>query len=207
MSLILNCVTLSPTPAMQTVGDCVTAVRRHITSVGRHGETAFLFALFGVSEYAQGFCRYDLNILVEMNNNNSLFKMVRMAAIHEGTYMIGVNPESVTFGETSGAFESLSVEGKTIRARFLVTEPRYCGERFGALRRAERQLACALIVADGSIHVAEGKHSFLTVIPPGTVHGWAHPNSAVVLQMDPGMQISPAGKSTKLPELKYQDIM
>lgn len=145
-------------------------VKEHLTSLGRYGNTAFLWPMYGISETAQAFCR--------------------LTAIFGGVYMLRCKPKKFllqpgTTTESSKISHVVVGEDQAIDCQFVVSNLDYLPTKDREGLRYSR----AILVVEGKVH-PDTVIDF-TVIPPDRF-GNSHP--VYLIHTDGNAGSSPDGK-------------
>jgi Rab GDP dissociation inhibitor len=88
-------------PAIETISK----MQLYLQSVGRYGESPFLYPIYGIGGLPESFSR--------------------LCAIHGGTYMLNTNIDEILFG-ADGKVTGVRSGESTARAPIVIADPSYC---------------------------------------------------------------------------------
>ncbi|CAG9856686.1 unnamed protein product [Phyllotreta striolata] len=123
--------------------DGIEKARRFLNSLGRFGNTPFLFSLYGSGEIPQAFCR--------------------LSAVFGGTFALGQQIQG--FSISDDKFKSVTLQSQTVEAEKLVLNIENLPARFIKSDKLEYISRCILIT-DRSVLDSEKEHLSLIFYPP-----------------------------------------
>ncbi|RUS20819.1 GDP dissociation inhibitor-domain-containing protein [Endogone sp. FLAS-F59071] len=156
--------------------DGLARTSRFLKSLGRFGNYAFLYPLYGGgSEIAQAFCR--------------------ICAVYGGIYMLNHRIRELLVSKETGEFVGLvDTNGQTLKSKWLITAPDYVPNEWVAGKEGRwHWISRAIVIIDSSAYgQGDGGEVTQTVFPPRTVDGNRYP--VTMLQLNHGSQACPSGQ-------------
>ncbi|KAK3099926.1 hypothetical protein FSP39_011899 [Pinctada imbricata] len=113
-----------------TTAEGLQKTQKFLMSLGRYGNTAFLWPLYGSGEMPQSFCR--------------------MSAVFGGTYCLRMTASSIIVDSDNRCTGIINTEGQRIDCRWLIMEQSYAPEGYLHIT-SQRQLCRCILVTDKSI--------------------------------------------------------
>ncbi|XP_062513686.1 rab proteins geranylgeranyltransferase component A 1-like isoform X2 [Corticium candelabrum] len=121
------------------------ACQRYLQSLGRYGNTPFLWTLYGVGELPQAFCR--------------------LCAVFGGLYVLNRKIEKVVVNP-SNQFQAVISEGKRLQASWLIGGSSYLNGCFSTSVPSIRIGSRAVFVTDKSLRPENEESVTLVTVPP-----------------------------------------
>ena len=130
-------------PATTSTLSGLKATQKFLRSLGRYGNTPFLWPLYGTGELPQAFCR--------------------MSAVFGGIYCLRKNIKSLVLDEDSkNCVAVISEDGQRLKTKWLIMETSYVPDIFEVV--TESMTSRAIVITDKSLRPAEREHiSMLTL--------------------------------------------
>ncbi|XP_064608436.1 rab proteins geranylgeranyltransferase component A 2-like [Liolophura sinensis] len=143
--------------------------QKFILSLGRYGNTAFLWPLYGSGELPQAFAR--------------------MCAVFGGIYCLRMTASSVIVDKENKYRGIVTTEGHRIESKWLVAETSYLPKQYLPSGYGSRSTCRAILMTDKSIHPADSEQLTLLHLPCPD-----DPNRPVsVLELGPSSMACPQG--------------
>ena len=95
-----------------------------MSSIGKYGDSPFIYPIWGLSGLAEGFSR--------------------LCALYGGTYMLNRDIEEILYDD-NGKFCGIKSQGEIAYAKMLVTEPSYVS-KLGKVRSKGKVIRCICIM-------------------------------------------------------------
>ncbi|XP_028397898.1 rab proteins geranylgeranyltransferase component A 1-like [Dendronephthya gigantea] len=139
--IILNAI--AGVPASTSTLSGLKATQKFLRSLGRYGNTPFLWSLYGTGELPQAFCR--------------------MSAVFGGIYCLRKNVKSLVLDEDNkNCLAVISEDGQRLKTKWLIMETSYAPDMFDVV--TESMTSRAIVITDKSLSPAEREHiSMLTL--------------------------------------------
>ncbi|CAM9789204.1 unnamed protein product [Chrysoparadoxa australica] len=163
----------------------LSALYRHLSSLGRYGETALLLPMYGMAEFPQAFCR--------------------VAAVHGGTYMLNRGLRAAVLSQSESESKCVGVvdtQGNVFACGALVIGEDY----WPSIEHAGRRVVRRISIIEGA--VVEGANASAVVIPPGSGRkGKRGRRSAVhALQLGKGVAATPLSLHSQMHVLHLSTV-
>ena len=140
--IILNAIAVVPEDTSTLSG--LKATQKFLRSLGRYGNTPFLWSLYGAGELPQAFCR--------------------MCAVFGGIYCLRKNVISLVLDdEKSNCLAVISEDGQRLNTKWLIMEKSYAPGVFEV--DAQGMTSRAILITDKSLRAAEREHISLLTLP------------------------------------------
>ncbi len=114
----------------------------YFNSIGRYGDSPFIYPVWGLSGLAEGFSR--------------------LCALYGGTYMLNRDVEEIIYDE-NGKFKGIKSEGKVAYGKYLVAEPSYVA-KYNKVKSVGKVIRCICIM-DHSIPKTKDVPSCQIILP------------------------------------------
>ena len=146
--IILNAI--AGVPANTSTLSGLKATQKFLRSLGRYGNTPFLWSLYGAGELPQAFCR--------------------MCAVFGGIYCLRKNVKSLVLDENNkNCLAVISEDGQRLHTKWLIMEKSYAPDVFEIVTHS--MISRAILITDRSLKQAPREHiSMLTI--PGRSNGY-----------------------------------
>ncbi|XP_041359846.1 rab proteins geranylgeranyltransferase component A-like [Gigantopelta aegis] len=142
-------------------------MKRFLVSLGRYGNTAFLFPLYGSGELPQAFCR--------------------LCAVFGGTYCLQMSASALVIHENR-CCAVITTEGQRIECKHVILGPTYTPKEF--IHTDRSSISRGILLTDKSIlHDDTTELSLLYSIPQKSDDGHQYPVS--VLELPPSSMVCP----------------
>ena len=107
-------------PAFETLEK----MQLYFNSIGRYGDSPFIYPIWGLSGLAEGFSR--------------------LCALYGGTYMLNRDVDEILFDE-NGKFKGIKSQGETAYGKYLVAEPSYVA-KLNKVKSVGKVIRCICII-------------------------------------------------------------
>ncbi|KAK7097444.1 rab proteins geranylgeranyltransferase component A 2-like [Littorina saxatilis] len=141
--------------------------QKFLRSLGRYGNTAFLFPLYGSGELPQGFCR--------------------LSAVFGGIYVLTLSVSHLLVNDENKCTGVITSAGQRISCKYLIADPSYLPKDFYKVPQ-ESRISRGIFVTDSSILSGEGEDLSLLQLPH---EGQPQSPSTTVLELPPSAMVSP----------------
>jgi len=151
--------------------DGIMRCKKFLNSLGRYGNTPFLWTMYGCGELPQSFCRL-VNIFQYVRNicNSMLHCVVyfRLCAVFGGIYYLNRPIESIDVLENGDDMKNIRVKtnGKELKCENLVMGVDKAPEDFLLNVTFTKGISRAVFITDKSIHEMEKESLTLLEFPP-----------------------------------------
>ena len=143
------------------------ATQSFLQSLGRYGNTPFIWPLYGAGELPQAFCR--------------------MCAVFGGLYCLRRGASTITVSEADGKCTGVISENQVLKCKWLITEFSYVPKRF---KTECTQFVCrAIFITCGSLKASEEDHITILSVPPSSEEG----EPVRVIELGPSSMACPKG--------------
>ena len=122
------------------------ATQSFLQSLGRYGNTPFIWPLYGAGELPQAFCR--------------------MCAVFGGLYCLRRGASTITVSEADGKCTGIISENQVLKCKWLITEFSYVPERFKKV--CTQFVSRAVFITYGSLKASEEDHITILSVPPSS---------------------------------------
>ncbi|CAH1777558.1 unnamed protein product [Owenia fusiformis] len=165
---ILNAISMATKQTPLKEG--LSKTQKFLQSLGRYGNTAFLWPLYGSGEIPQCFCR--------------------MCAVFGGIYCLRMAAQSVILDSNcSHCTGIINTEGTRLNCDWLVMEQSYTPQSFLPDSYSLSQISRGILITDSSILPSAGDQISLLHLPPSE----QHPHPITVLELSPTSMACPEG--------------
>lgn len=104
--------------------DTLEKIKLYMSSIGKYGDSPFIYPIWGLSGLAEGFSR--------------------LCALYGGTYMLNRDVEEILYDE-NGKFCGIKSQGEVAYAKMLITEPSYVS-KLGKVQSKGKVIRCICIM-------------------------------------------------------------
>jgi Rab GDP dissociation inhibitor len=104
--------------------DTLEKIKLYMSSIGKYGDSPFIYPIWGLSGLAEGFSR--------------------LCALYGGTYMLNRDVEEILYDE-NGKFIGIKSQGEVAYAKMLITEPSYVA-KLGKVKSKGKVIRCICIM-------------------------------------------------------------
>ena len=143
------------------------ATQRFLQSLGRYGNTPFIWPLYGAGELPQAFCR--------------------MCAVFGGLYCLRRGASTIIVSEADGTCTGIISENQVLKCKWLITEFSYVPERFR--KECTQFVSRAVFITCGSLKASEEDHITILSVPPSSEGG----EPVRVTELGPSSMACPKG--------------
>ena len=143
------------------------ATQSFLQSLGRYGNTPFIWPLYGAGELPQAFCR--------------------MCAVFGGLYCLRRGASTITVSETDSKCTGIISENQLLKCKWLITEYSYVPERFK--KECMQFVSRAVFITCGSLKASEEDHITILSVPPSSEGG----EPVRVIELGPSSMACPKG--------------
>lgn len=143
------------------------ATQRFLQSLGRYGNTPFIWPLYGAGELPQAFCR--------------------MCAVFGGLYCLRRGASTIIVSEADGTCTGIISENRVLKCKWLITEFSYVPERFR--KECTQFVSRAVFITCGSLKASEEDHITILSVPPSSEGG----EPVRVTELGPSSMACPKG--------------
>lgn len=142
--IILNSIACVPATTSTLSG--LKATQKFLQSLGRYGNTPFLWSLYGAGEIPQAFCR--------------------MCAVFGGIYCLRKKVRSLVLDEENSCVAVISDDGQRLQTKWVIMEKSYVPDVFQIISHC--MTSRAIVITDSSLKQAEREHISILTIPGRT---------------------------------------
>ncbi|XP_065842130.1 rab proteins geranylgeranyltransferase component A 2-like [Oscarella lobularis] len=128
-----------------TTLEALTSIREYLRSIGRYGNSPFLWPLYGTAELPQAFCR--------------------LCAVFGGIYILKKTADKLII-DSENRFQGIVSEGKRLNAKWLLAGPSYIGGIEGIHSETVRKVSRGIFVTNKSIKPCDDEKVTLLTVPP-----------------------------------------
>ena len=143
------------------------ATQSFLQSLGRYGNTPFIWPLYGAGELPQAFCR--------------------MCAVFGGLYCLRRGASTITVSEADGKCTGIVSENQALKCKWLITEFSYVPERFK--KECTQFVSRAVFITCSSLKPSEEDHITILSVPPSSEGG----EPVRVIELGPSSMACPKG--------------
>lgn len=143
------------------------ATQSFLQSLGRYGNTPFIWPLYGAGELPQAFCR--------------------MCAVFGGLYCLRRGTSTITVSEADCKCTGIISENQLLKCKWLITEYSYVPERFR--KECMQFVSRAVFITCGSLKASEEDHITILSVPPSSEGG----EPVRVIELGPSSMACPKG--------------
>jgi len=143
------------------------ATQNFLQSLGRYGNTPFIWPLYGAGELPQAFCR--------------------MCAVFGGLYCLRRGASTITVSEADGKCTGVISKNQVLKCKWLITEFSYVPERFK--KECTQFVSRAVFITCGSLKSSEEDHITILSVPPSSEGG----EPVRVFELGPSSMACPKG--------------
>lgn len=143
------------------------ATQSFLQSLGRYGNTPFIWPLYGAGELPQAFCR--------------------MCAVFGGLYCLRRGASTITVSEADCKCTGIISENQLLKCKWLITEYSYVPERFK--KECMQFVSRAVFITCGSLKASEEDHITILSVPPSSEGG----EPVRVIELGPSSMACPKG--------------
>lgn len=124
------------------------ATQKFLLSLGRYGNTAFLWPLYGSGELLQCFCR--------------------MCAVFGGIYCLRRTAQAIVLNNSDEIVAIVDTEGQRLETKWVVMDSSYASSQFLPQIQEVRRLSRAVLITDRSVRIDKEQHITVMSLPlPG----------------------------------------
>ncbi|KAL4235013.1 hypothetical protein ACF0H5_006651 [Mactra antiquata] len=154
-----------------TTSEGLIKMKKFLSSLGRYGNTAFLWSLYGSGELPQSFCR--------------------MCAVFGGVYCLRTSVSSLIMDSDNRCVGIITTEGSRIKCKWVVMESTYAPRNYLSVEASEKRLiARAILMTDRPLFTTGQKEQLSFMCLPCSDDGDRPIN---VLELPPSSMASPLG--------------
>ncbi|XP_076467697.1 rab proteins geranylgeranyltransferase component A 2-like [Babylonia areolata] len=142
-------------------------IQKFLRSLGRYGNTAFLFPLYGSGELPQAFCR--------------------LSAVFGGIYVLTMSASHLLVDAENKCTGIITTAGQRITCKYLIADPSYLRKEYYHIPES-RHISRGIFVTDKSIFPEEAEDLSLLQFPH---EGQPSSPTTTVLELPPSAMVSP----------------
>lgn len=143
------------------------ATQSFLQSLGRYGNTPFIWPLYGAGELPQAFCR--------------------MCAVFGGLYCLRRGASAITVGEANSECTGVISENQALKCKWLITEFSYVPEMFK--KEYEQFVSRAVFITCSSLKASDEEYITVLSVPPSSEGG----EPVRVIELGPSAMACPKG--------------
>lgn len=143
------------------------ATQSFLQSLGRYGNTPFIWPLYGAGELPQAFCR--------------------MCAVFGGLYCLRRGASAITVSEANGECTGIISENQALKCKWLITEFSYVPEMFK--KECTQFVSRAVFITCNSLKASDEDHITVLSVPPSSEGG----EPVRVIELGPSAMACPKG--------------